>query len=286
MSSDLLPEGVRALLHAHGYHIGAVAPTSGGFSNTTLAVWLDGTRRVLKLATSPAKREDLRHEAQMLAVLGAYSLPLAPLHAIHEDADWTVLVCAWRDGIAGLHLLASPPDVATLVPVFRALGAALARLHRCPPAAVSAALHARLHIALAALPRDALFAAFSAAAECAVWALPPRCIVHGDAGLHNVLWNAGDLTLLDWEWSVAGVPQFDLAWLLWTIRWRHLPPATWEAVQAGYGASVAFAPGEWRALVLGQIACILARSQHNPAAIAEWQRRAAWTLALPAEPTR
>jgi hypothetical protein len=68
-----------------------------------------------------------------------------------------------------------------------------------------------------------------------------------------------------------------LAWLHWTMRWRGLPEDLWRDALAAYGRP---APPDdaLTALALGQIAMILARVSGQPAARAEWLRRAVWTL--------
>jgi aminoglycoside phosphotransferase (APT) family kinase protein len=109
-------------------------------------------------------------------------------------------------------------------------------------------------------------------------------LVHGDAGLHNLLWDGRIAALLDWEWAGCGSPLLDLAWLHWTMRWRDLPVALWQTMLARYGDGPALAcgssPAALRALALGQIAGILARVQGQPGAWGEWLRRLRWTLAL------
>jgi hypothetical protein len=46
-----------------------IRPTSGGFSNLTLAATIDGQGCIVKAASTPLKRDDVRHEAQVLALL-------------------------------------------------------------------------------------------------------------------------------------------------------------------------------------------------------------------------
>lgn len=109
---------------------------------------------------------------------------------------------------------------------------------------------------------------------------PPRR-VHGDAGLHNLLWGSRGLTLLDWELGGWGDPRLDLAWVAWTLRFRALPAPCWEALLAGYGREQAQALGldgaALKALALGQVAGLLARAAGRPA-WDEWLRRARWTV--------
>ena len=122
------------------------------------------------------------------------------------------------------------------------------------------------------------------ALEHPIWHAQPHGLAHGDAGLHNLLWDGRITALLDWEWAGWGTPLLDLAWLYWTIQWRRLPPALWHSFLAGYDAGPALArgaaPDEMRALVLGQIASILVRTNSQPTAWEEWLRRLGWTKGI------
>lgn len=109
------------------------------------------------------------------------------------------------------------------------------------------------------------------------------CLVHGDAGAHNLLWDGQITALFDWEWSGWGNPLLDLAWVYWTMRWRNVPDQLWPIFLAGYGHTPpgTIDGGGLRALALGQIAGLLVRVHDQPDAWAEWLRRARWTIALP-----
>lgn len=82
-----------------------------------------------------------------------------------------------------------------------------------------------------------------------------RCIVHGDAGLHNTLGEGDRFTgLLDWEFTHAGDPAEDLAYCRFLVS-RILP---WDEFMAAYRAAGGGAIGEsrmafftvWRTLML------------------------------------
>jgi aminoglycoside phosphotransferase (APT) family kinase protein len=145
---------------------------------------------------------------------------------------------------------------------------------------VSATLAALPDLALDAGLREELAASLVHSA----WRPAAPRLVHGDAGLHNLLWDGRITALLDWEWAGCGPPLLDLAWVYWTMRWRSLPGQLWHTFLRAYGPGPALAavdiPGALRALALGQVAGILARSTGEPAAWAEWLRRVHWTLAL------
>ena len=105
------------------------------------------------------------------------------------------------------------------------------------------------------------------------------CLVHTDAGLHNVLWDGRLSALLDWEWAGVGSPLLDLAWTRWTLRWRRVPQL-WPTLLAGYGLSAAdLEEPQLDTVALALIGLILARVRTKPEAHAEWERRARWTIA-------
>jgi aminoglycoside phosphotransferase (APT) family kinase protein len=285
----MIPAHVLQLIQATfpGQPIGDVAATTGGFSNLTAIATIGAQRCAIKAAASALKRADVRREAVMLRLLEGSDLPIPGLLALAEDDQWTVAVTTWLPGEHGLAVLERAPD--QLEALYSALGALLDRLHRTPPAAPAQVppleermLHARAHLPALELESD-LSAALLEALEHPIWRAAPG-LMHGDAGLHNLLW-AGQITaLLDWEWAGWGAPLLDLAWLYWTIEWRRLPPALWQSALAGYRCGPALAngaaPADLRALALGQIASILVRAQGQASAWAEWQRRLRWTLEL------
>jgi aminoglycoside phosphotransferase (APT) family kinase protein len=286
----MLPAEVLNLLQAAfpGQPIGDCSPTSGGFSNLTAIVTIGGERCVVKAAAAPLKRDDVRREAGVLRLLQYSDLPIPMLLATVEDPAWTIVVTRFVAGEHGLAVLERAPE--QVGPLYHALGQLLASIHRVSLAQAERAplLAERADHALAILPaldleRD-LAAALLAALQHPVWRTRPAGLAHGDAGLHNLLWDGRIAALLDWEWAGWGTPLLDLAWLYWTIQWRRLPPSIWHAFLAGYGASAGLAhgaaPDDLRALALGQIASILARVHGQPGAWAEWRRRLRWTLGL------
>lgn len=261
-----------------------VEPTIGGFSHRSALVTLGPTRCVVKLADVPMKRADLRHESRVLAALRGTGVPAPEPLALLADEQWTVEVLRALPGASGARLFEGPAD--RLPQVYRALGAAVRAIHSSSPAhGPVPELGSRFEAARAALPdlplepelRDALIAAL----EHPEWHTPTAGLTHGDAGIHNVLWDGRIVALLDWEWAGWGNTLLDLSWVYWTIRWRRLPPDCWEAFLGGYGAASRPArPGAYRALALGQIATILPRAASSPSAWGEWLRRLRWTLGL------
>jgi aminoglycoside phosphotransferase (APT) family kinase protein len=243
---------------------------------------------VIKAASAPAKLADLRREARVLGLLHGRRLGAPSALAFAEGAGYAVLVTRRRPGRPGITFYNGPSEALALA--CTALGRALARLHAAPLVIPSAAPELDISIRtttlcaeLAALPLPAdLGEALSAALAHPGWRPTQPRLVHGDAGLHNVLWGQRRFTLLDWELAGWGDPRLDLAWAAWTLRFRGAPPALWEALLGGYGREQAAALGlddtTLRAFALGQVAALLARAAPNPAAWEEWLRRAHLTL--------
>jgi aminoglycoside phosphotransferase (APT) family kinase protein len=294
-----------------------LATTCGGFSHQSAIVTLGARRAVVKAARSEPKRADLRREARVLGLLGETGLPAAPILALVEDDIWTVEAIGFVEGVPGLRMLSDMPQ--DLPSVYSALGRLLAVVHQTPLAAPSheLLLSNRADAVLRSLPSlgldAALHAELSSALAHPAWRPAAPALVHGDAGLHNILWDGRIAALLDWEWSGWGEPLLDIAWVYWTIRWRKLPDALWQAFLGGYARGCAPRPqandpgrtlpgGEQapivhrassivgpstppdtstlRALALGQIDGILTRVQGDTGAWDEWLRRAYWTLGL------
>jgi aminoglycoside phosphotransferase (APT) family kinase protein len=286
----MLPTEIVRLLHAAfpGQPIGDLAATTGGFSNLTAIATIGAQRCVIKAATATLKRVDVRREATMLRLLQGSDLPIPRLLTLIEDGEWTIAVTGWLEGEHGLAVLERTPE--QLEAIYRALGLLLSNIHRTPLATPTLApqLDERMRHTLARLPAlrldSQLDAALREGLEHPIWRTQPYGLAHGDAGLHNLLWDGRITALLDWEWAGWGTPLLDLAWLYWTIRWRRLLPALWQSLLLGYDAGPALANGAaadaLRALALGQIASILVRVQEQPSAWEEWQRRLRWTIGL------
>ena len=288
-----IPASVLRLLAAViGAPAEAIAPTFGGFSNLSFFATFAGVRCVVKAAALPIKREDVRREVTVLAALAETSIPVPILLHVVEDSNWTIAVTQAHTGRNGLRVLAETP--AELAPLFAALGSALGRVHatqlRQRVASSLTRSVEQSRVLLLTMPiEDELRGLLAASLRHPIWQTEAPRLVHGDIGLHNIVWD-GNLLLLDWEWAHVGQPLLDLAWLRWTLRWRALDQALWHAALHNYQQVAGVLPsihGEAiQALMLGQIAMILARVRDQPTASAEWLRRASWTLALTDEDIR
>ncbi|NCC31417.1 MAG: hypothetical protein EOM24_05240, partial [Chloroflexia bacterium] len=240
----MLPTAIATRLEAHfaGQAITSIRPTFGGFSNLSLALCIGTTPCVLKAAEHPDKRHDLRHEATILRLLAGRRLGAPTYLALLDDDAWSILVMRRRPGLPGLRFVGRP--AADLIPIYRALGHKLARLHQHTPtdSQIPSTEQRTIHVEignlgsqLAELPLpDTLARSLSAAIAHPVWKPTAPRLIHGDAGLHNLLWGARGLSLLDWEWAGWADPRLDLAWVDWTIRFRQLPRVLWEVFLERY----------------------------------------------------
>lgn len=283
----MVPEAAIDLLVTMGFEPNKYTPTHGGFSHqSTIATINQEQRCVIKAANSDAKRASLSHEAQMLDLLRSSQLPVPSLIALLEDDDWTIELIEFLPGTNGLTILAEEPHV---VPnLYLQLGRALKQLHSVTVSPMSpdktmAKRTAELRDTLSTLPLPAsLLEALLDSLAHEVWALPNRQLVHGDPGLHNVLWQEPQLALIDWEWAGWGDPRQDLAWIWWTMQWRKMPQAYWESFLEGYMPEQPelLSAQSLQTIALGQIAFVLTQAYGNEADWLEWQARAEWTLHL------
>ena len=266
--------------------------TVGGYSNLSYHVELDGRPVVVKAATLSSKRADLRREARMLSLLalpGDITLPV-PLVIAHGDyGDWTVTVLDFVAGEHGLAALEFKP-LANL----ESRAILLARLLQ---AVQSAAPQPVLDPDLDIPTRVAELRPFVESVDVLpdVRALMIASIestivrrgvalVHGDFGLHNVLWRieskparVGLAALLDWEFAGWGCPLTDVAWLWWTLRFRGIADRVWVPFVEAYGdwalRGIGFEAANVLDLVRVQMIQLLSRTDPASAAHGEWLRR-------------
>ncbi len=291
---QILPRAVINAVEGYiGNPIANITSTSGGFSHTVVCADVAPFGRVvIKAASDDEKRHEIRSEGSMLRLLGG-AVQAPKIHAMVETDVWTVELVEFLPGINGLQFV---QDVTTVKSMVCALAGALARVHRhfdnqmhgldvvdahfSPTSSFR-----RVALGLEAIPlRPDQRIALEFAARAVASSTYAPCLIHGDAGLHNILWSkaAGMCGLLDWEWSGLGNPQLDLAWLRWTLAWRALDthwPDAFEAYTSAGGRATLPHAGALSSLVCAQIAMILVRSKANQAATHEWLRRLDWTLA-------
>jgi homoserine kinase type II len=243
------------------YDLGRLSAARGieaGTVNTSYALTLGGARFFLRLYEEQALA-GAEAEAELLRHLAAAGVPTpAPIlgrdgRAVRSVAGKPAALFPWIDGDM-LCLRAVTPDAG------RAVGAALARMHRAGPApggrlgggrfgaADLAARCTRIAAStdLAARPlagslRDAILAADRARTPAL-----PSGLVHGDLFRDNVLWSdshdTGPATspriaaLLDFESAHEGPFAYDLAVtiLSWSFR-DTFDHAVGRSIVAGYG---------------------------------------------------
>ncbi len=283
--------------------LGQTLPTVGGFSNLSFRVVIENRLSVVKAATVPVKRADLRREAKVLGVLSGvdeYTLPIPKIVAHGDHGDWTVTVFDELPGENGLTFLSR-----------RSLGyvrqrcVVLARLLQAVQAAAPQPLRdldldiASRVGALVQFVTDGL--APSAETEQMLAALSSPAVgrgislVHGDFGMHNVMWDVDVRRvrvggLLDWEFAGWGSPLTDVAWLWWTFQFRRIAKEFWPHFVHAYGRVALLALGFESNVILDlvrvQMIQLLSRTDPESAARAEWLRRwrAIDTLSLPLLP--
>jgi aminoglycoside phosphotransferase (APT) family kinase protein len=283
--------------------LGTTHATVGGFSNLSFHAHLNGRYAVVKAATLPLKRDDLRREAKLLGFLESHvdmALPTPRVVAHGDHGDWTVTVLDEVPGENGLTFLGK-----------RSLGyvqkrcVVLARLlqaihHVAAQPANDPTFEIPVRVAdLRSFVGDELFA--EGVSEQMLAALESRAIgrgislVHGDFGMHNVMWDVDGRRirvggLLDWEFGGWGSPLTDVAWLWWTFQFRGIADEFWPSFVEAYGAWALRAMGFESTAILDlvrvQMIQLLSRTERESASRVEWLKRwdALSTMALPTLP--
>lgn len=231
--------------------------------------WVEAGGRRWFLRVNEGKSEaEVRYEAELVSELAARGVAtprpvvtVAGGEPLVAHRDRWVSVFPWVTGSQRELGEVAPADA-------RAVGAALARLHRAGAGLggrfardgiyTTADIAARVE-AIAADPRaagdPALAAAVAAAGEEMAWlagraderARAPRGIIHGDLFRDNVLF-AGDgqiAALLDFEQASLGARIYDLAVCLNAWCWvDDVQPALFAALAGGYAAHRPLEPVE------------------------------------------
>lgn len=191
-----------------------LTPLSGGITNHNYRVDKGGKSYVLRLPGVDTALLGIDRAVEVAATRAAAAIGLAPeVVAFLEPQGY--LVTRWVDGRA------LAPEEIREPPVLRAVGEALARLHRLAPLrapfspfqvvrAYDRFAHAR---GAAAFPENypELLAGLSRV-ERALAARPVRAApCHNDLLTANFLLGTRGLVLIDWEYAGQGDPLFDLA---------------------------------------------------------------------------
>jgi Ser/Thr protein kinase RdoA (MazF antagonist) len=226
----------------------------GTFHTLYLAVWADGRRRIVRFNALSETDFPLLLDGAIARNLRQAGVPSLAVDHVDLSRRW----CPWDYEILhearGQTLKALDHDDAQIVPMLKALGGVVARLHGIRtlgqglldvrpltrgPAPDLSGIHARWSDYLTVrLPEHAglcvdLGALSVAEAEAvfklfdvfqAICPAPDPCLLHGDLGNHNVFTDGTAITaLIDWEDALSGDPMFDVAfWATFHPERRHL----------------------------------------------------------------
>jgi Ser/Thr protein kinase RdoA (MazF antagonist) len=230
---------------------------SGTFHTLYRALLADGRRRIVRFNALSERQPDLQLllDAAVMLRLAASQLPCLTVDLIDLSQRW----CPWDYEILeeapGKSLKALDHDDAQIVPVLRALGNVVARLHdirtegfglldvrplaeKAPTTQRLCGTHARWsdyltvrlpeHVgscvdlgALTVAEAEAVFKLFEVYEATCPPPLP--CLLHGDLGNHNVFSDGTAITaLIDWEDALSGDPIFEVAlWATFHPERRH-----------------------------------------------------------------
>jgi len=274
-----------------GTRVRTAVAAVGGHSNLVFeATTAAGEPVVVKAANTAWKRADIEREAAVLRALdGDDTLPAPVLVTSSADAEWAMVVTRRIDGSNGLSIVADlRADEDLAVSVGRLMARVLRLVHHSSPgplvgedfdrAAQITGLDGPLRASDA--PSDVVEALLPALGDAVHQ--QGMAFLHGDPGLHNVLWGPRTTALslrglLDWEMAGWGNPLSDLAWVWWTFTLRSLPRACFDAFANEYGMVALQALGwsEQRvdALVRAQMAALLVRTEPGTAVREVWVER-------------
>ena len=277
--------------------------TVGGFSNLSFLARINGEKSVVKAASADLKRADIRREAEILGRLAESEVPFpVPTAVVLLEGGWTVLITRHFEGTSAIERRPGPAGLRIRAEI---LGRLLATIHatsiapdrasECGLNLVERADSAAGMVQSSDLP-DRVRAQLIASLQDPIMR-KGMALVHGDFGLHNVLWVEGPgravrLGLIhDWEWAGWGNPLVDIAWLWWSFQHRKIGEEPWRAFVAGYGAwamsALGWSPETVTTLVRAQMAHLILRTSPGSGPRAEWLSRLSTltTYAVPKLPS-
>jgi Ser/Thr protein kinase RdoA (MazF antagonist) len=225
----------------------------GTFHTLYRATFADGRRRVVRFNALSSQQRDcpLLLDAAASAALKEAGLPALVVKKVDLSRQW----CPWDYEIVeeapGKSLKAFDHDDALIMPLLRALGGFVARLHAIHtegsglmdvrPLTRSGAMtlrgawarwqdylmvrlpeHVACCVDLGAITTreaDAIHEQFECLRDIAV----TPCLLHGDLGNHNIFTDGSAITaLIDWEDCLSGDPVYDIAfWATFHPERRH-----------------------------------------------------------------
>ena len=206
-------------------------------ANRIYRVWNDEGSRILKIYGTPARERRERHALE--AVAGIEGTPKMVEGGVEGDSAWIMFEDAGQWSIGSL-----PENVST----GRKVGEMLARVHEVDPALVSnlargidqdwiivdfASTFRRLerYRAKIGLSADLIERGRTVRPP---YASQPR-VSHTNTVPENFLVDeAGNVTLINWEWATLAPVEWDISKASWLIGVQSGPDAA-AAVQTGYG---------------------------------------------------
>ncbi|WP_409304825.1 phosphotransferase family protein [Peribacillus sp. SCS-155] len=196
---------------------------TGGYTNDTFL--LKGSQSLLIAKVASSSNDDIKNKMNCMRLLSETDIVPKAYDLIETDGA-RVAVMEYKEGINGQSIL-DGKEGAKANELYKLLGRTLAKnIHSLRPDAVSAnGIHEysikNLNLDLDFVPenlriktRDQLRRLND---HSQTWVL-----THGDYGVHNVLYQDGQLAILDWEWAEWGNPLTDIAWVLWFTN-LHYP---------------------------------------------------------------
>ncbi len=259
-----------------GERVRSAEAAYGGHSNLVFTV----NDVVIKAASVEVKRHDVTREIELLRALDGLGCASPSIVGAHIDEEWVVMATIKSAGVAGTAMLSEVQGNRRYAEAFGTLmGRMLRTVHGSAPRPVVGALYERTGLLSDAATRLHELDVDESVHSVLHHALDDQVhrrgvsFLHGDPGLHNVLFEtisdraAPELriaALVDWELGGWGNALTDLSWLYWTMWFRGIQEHAWPAFVAAYGAWAVNALG-WSvqpvtACILGQMAVLLVRT--------------------------
>lgn len=208
--------------------------------NRVFRIWRKGKSFILKVYGSDARQ---RREGHALSALGRLRhLPRIIDRGVHDDAHWITFEDAGR---WNLQSLPENPGLA------RTAGAILRDVHsadRTPFSNLARGIDVEwvaVDFASAVRRLERYRARVGVTQDQIAMALalnPPYgsdpVVSHTDPVVRNfIVDDAGDVTLIDWEWATLAPPEWDLTRMIWSAS-MHAGPGAAESVLEGYGRAI------------------------------------------------
>jgi len=238
--SELEPGDIAQRLAGGGAVQQLTAATSLVGANQVFRIWRSGQTAVVKVYGSDARERREHHALNALNDLD--HLPLIKDRGVDGERHWILFADA---GKWNLQSLPENPGLG------RAAGSILRDLHRHDTVAVTNLVRGidqewvsvDFESTLRRLDRFRVRVGLSADLIAAAMDVNPPFasepgVAHTDATPRNfVVDDAGNITLISWEWATLAPPEWDLSRAVWSIG-MHAGPSAAKAVAEGYGRPI------------------------------------------------